>query len=87
MEYPKGLQSVDCRYRHRQAHAAQGIVRRIKKLECVAGGIDIAGKGQKQAAEQSVSVLNGLHKLLMSAAEDATPDGMQPSILIAHAAS
>ena len=87
MGYPKGLQSIDCGYHHRQAPAAQGIVRRIKKLECIAGGIDIAGKSQKGAAEQSVSVLNGLHKLLTSAAEDATPDGMQPSILIAHVAS
>ena len=76
-----------CTHRHRQARAVQGIVRHIKKLECVAGGIDITGKGQKQAAEQSVSLLNGLHKLLVSAAEDATPDGLQPRILITHATS
>ena len=62
-------------------------MRHIKKLECIAGGIDIAGKSQRQAAEQSVSVLNGLHRLLVSAAEDATPDGLQPSTLTLYAAS
>ena len=72
---------------HRQPPAAQGIVRQIEKLECVADGIDIAGKRQTQAAEQSMSVLNGLHKLLVSAAEDATPNGMQSSILITCGAS
>ena len=62
-------------------------MRRINKLGCIAGGIDIAGKSQTQAAEQSVCVLDGLHKLLVSAAEDATPDGLQLSILITRRAS
>lgn len=53
----------------------QGIVRHIGMLECVAGGISIADQNLKSAAQQGVSVTNGLHSLLLSASENSTPQG------------
>ena len=53
----------------------QGIVRRMGMLECVAGSISIAGPGLRTAAQQGVSALDGLHRLLLPAADDSTPQG------------
>lgn len=58
--------------------ALQGIVRRIKALECMAGGVSIAGSTLTSAAEQGVSVLDGLQRLLLAASEDSTPQGLYP---------
>ena len=64
------LSASPCRVR------MQGIVRRLGMLECVAGSISIAGPRRTTAAQQSVSALDGLHRLLLSASEDSTPQGL-----------
>jgi hypothetical protein len=57
----------------------QGILRHIRVLECVAGGVRLADQGMETAAQQGVSVLNSLHGLLSSASEDSTPQGLGQS--------
>ena len=54
----------------------QGIVRRIRMLEIVAGSISFSGPRLRTAAQQGIAAIDGLHRLLLPATQDSTPQGM-----------